>query len=225
MTRESFQWWIPMAAVAVLGSMEAWKMTLPDASAGAPFLAEVKKEFANFPPKVGDWEGTDFPIPQEAVALLHPNLFISRQYINRATQQTVQLLFIEAEDSRDMMGHYPPNCYPGNGWELTKQEPGTWKVDDLVIPGNEYTFKRESAGREQHLMVRDFFILPDGRFYPDLSSFARAASSFYIRSYGATQVQVIFDRDYLPEDRDEIFNSLIIAHKPLIHAVMNGKKS
>ena len=29
-------------------------------------------------------------------------------------QDRVAFLVIEAEDARDMMGHYPPNCYPAN---------------------------------------------------------------------------------------------------------------
>ena len=219
-----FQWWVPLISVAILAGMEGWKATLPDASVGAPFLAQVKEHFKDFPHIVGDWEGQDISIPPEAWALLHPNIYISRLYFNHVTGQSVEMLFIEAQDTRDMMGHYPPNCYPGNGWELQSQQAGNWKVGSLAIPGTEYVFKQVDEGREEWLTVRDFFILPNGTMYPDLATFGRAASNFYIRPYGATQIQVIFKREYLPEDRDAIFSSLIHAHMDLINAVKNGVK-
>ena len=219
--------WPAIAAVAALGVMQGWKFTLPDAASGAPFLSHIREEFKDFPHDAGDWRGTDIALPKEAIALLRPNLFVSRSYVNSRTGDEAELLFIEVEDSRDMMGHYPPNCYPGNGWELKHQQPGTWKIGDaanaLSIPGVEYAFTRQIGGEENNLTVRDFFILPDGKFYPDISTFGRAASDFRIRPLGATQVQVVFNREYLPADRDRIFDSLMTAHRELLDAVFNGR--
>jgi hypothetical protein len=224
MTKQPMGIWPAVAAVIVLGIMQGWKLTLPDAASGAPFLAHIRDDFKDFPRNVGDWNGTDIPLPQEAIALLRPNLFISRDYTNQATGDEAQLLLIEVEDSRDMMGHYPPNCYPGNGWELKSQQAAIWNVKGLAIPGVEYFFKRQTGGQELTLTVRDFFILPNGKFYPEIASFGRAASYFHIRAFGATQVQVVFNRDYLPQDRDRIFNSLVAAHMDLIDAVRKTRK-
>jgi len=224
MKKERFAIWPAIAAVMVLAIMQGWKLTLPDAASGAPFLARVRDDFKDFPHTVGAWDGRDIALPQEAIALLRPNLFISRDYVNQATGDQAQLLLIEVEDSRDMMGHYPPNCYPGNGWELKSQQAATWNVSGLAIPGVEYHFSRQMSGQENTLTVRDFFILPNGKFYPEIGSFGRAASDFRIRPFGATQVQVVFNRDYLPQDRDRIFTSLVAAHMDLIDAVRNVRK-
>ena len=85
-----------------------------------------------------------------------------------------------------------------------------------------------SAGRWRARKTRSpsgtFFILPNGELYPEIASFGRAASDFYIRPFGATQVQVVFNRDYLPQDRNRIFDSLVAAHMDLIDAVRNVRK-
>ncbi len=168
-----------------------------------------------------EWESREIELPTQARDLLNTNSYVSREYQSPDKGWIAEVLFIEVVDSRDMVGHYPPNCYPSNGWQL--QGPGdwaVWHVENLTIPGVEYSFKRKtSAGREEMKVVRDFFILPNGNFYPDLASFKRVASGFAIRNFGATQVQIIYDREYLPEDREIIFQSLIKAHMPLIEAV------
>ncbi|HVT80221.1 MAG TPA: exosortase-associated EpsI family protein [Phycisphaerae bacterium] len=236
-TKKTFQWLVPATALLTLGAMEAWKATLPDASEGRPFLNHIKETFKNYPQQVGEWEGANGDLPKEAVAMLHPNFYLDRQYVNLATREVVGLFLIEAEDSRDMMGHYPPNCYPGNGWVLVNTLDARNDVDDkpewivvkqktadepemkLRITGKEYEFKREYEHREERLWVRNFFLLPNGRIFPEISSFSRAASDFYIRPYGATQVQVVFNREYLPEDRERIFRSIIAAHLNLLNAL------
>jgi hypothetical protein len=89
----------------------------------------------------------------------------------------------------------------------------------MEIPGVEYVFKKEIRGQDVWKTVRNFFILPNGKLYPTIATFNRAASDFYIRPYGATQVQIIYDWDYLPADREQIFQSLVRAHRGLIDAV------
>jgi hypothetical protein len=236
--KKGMQWLVPLAALCALGAMQAWKATLPDASAGRPFLDGIKAKFTNFPKVVGDWEGVDGEIPPQAVAMLHPNFYLDRQYTHMQSRETVGLLLIEAEDSRDMMGHYPPNCYPGNGWVLVKQEPAKNAADDkpewivphpkstaenpkpdLRLMGTLYEFRRELQGEEHRLWVRNFFLLPNGKICPNIETFNRAAADFYVRPYGATQVQVVYNREYHPEDMERIFVSLISAHMDLIEAL------
>ncbi len=117
-SKKKFQWLAPAAALLALGAMETWKSTLPDASVGRPFLNRIKETFSHYPERVGDWDGTESDMPQEAVAMLHPNFYLDREYVNLVTRQSVGLFLIEAEDSRDADGYYPPNCYPGNRWVL-----------------------------------------------------------------------------------------------------------
>jgi len=236
-TKKTFQWLVPAAALLALGAMQAWKATLPDASVGRPFLTYIKETFKNYPQQVGEWEGTSGELPKEAVALLHPNFYLDRQYVNMEHGWRAGMFLIEAEDSRDMMGHYPPNCYPGNGWVLVNTVDAHNSVDNkeewivvvpatkddpeitLRIPGKEYEFTRLIEQKDQRKWVRNFFLLPNGKLYPEIASFSRAASDFYVRPYGATQVQVVYDYEYTPNDREQIFQSVIAAHIKLINAL------
>jgi len=214
--------------------MWGWERSIPDRSVGKPYRDAIAARFAKYPLNLGadsadgGWEGTNLPnLPPQAVALLHPNFYLNRAYSNRMKGWQVSLLLIEAEESRDMMGHYPPNCYPGNGWQKVSETKASnvqdgaaeWIVGKLRIKGTEYEFTRIEGGQEQHLWVRDFFILPNNTFYADLATFGRAAADFSVRPYGATQVQVIYNQYYSPEDRERIFESLILAHMDLIDAM------
>src|SRR4051812_34674083 len=122
--KRRIQWWVPLSALAVLAVMEGGKMTLPDSAAGEEFFAQGRDQVKDFPERVGEWEGQDGKLPQEAIALLRPNFYLSRSYFNMHNDR-VSFYFIEVEDTRDMMGHYPPNCYPGNGWELIRTTPAS----------------------------------------------------------------------------------------------------
>jgi len=227
MLKLQFHYLAPLTAIAVLVMMQGWKATLPDASVGVPFRARVKEAIAQFPLQAGPWEGVNIPLPQEAVALLHPSAYLSRQYTEVTSGDRVAFLVIEAEDARDMMGHYPPNCYPANGWDMIASRGAAnainnkaeWIVGDLHIRGREYEFRRSSIDGEQRLWVRSFFVLPNAMTYPDIGSFGRAAADFQIRPYGATQVQVVYEREYTPEDRERLFDSLIEAHRSLINTL------
>src|SRR4051812_32485701 len=98
MTSTKYQWLAPLTAVLVLGMMLGWRATLQDASVGEPFRERVKGAIKTFPLKVGPWQGVDIPLPQEAVALLHPSAYLSRRYSDASSGDRVEFLLIEAED-------------------------------------------------------------------------------------------------------------------------------
>jgi hypothetical protein len=230
MSPTRFEWLAPAAAVMVLAVMVGWKATLPDASVGAPFRARVSAALRAAPLQAGGWEGVDTALPREAVTLLHPGAYLCRRYTDERTGERAEFIVIHAEDARDMMGHYPPNCYPASGWEMAVSRAAhngvdsrpEWLVGDLGIRGREYEFRRRTLNGEERLWVRNFFVLPNGMTYPDIGAFGRAAADFQIRPYGAAQVQVIYEREYTPEDRERIFAALIGGHRALID-VIRGK--
>src|SRR5579884_1718328 len=77
----------------------------------------VQDAGATVPREIGDWKADgDSPLPPAAIALLHPNLVISRHYENSKTGHSVEFLLIQCSDVRDLLGHYPPRCYPANGY-------------------------------------------------------------------------------------------------------------
>lgn len=186
----------------------------------APYQARIRDAYAQLPMRVGNWIGEETPVPQSAVALLHPNVIISRRYTNFVTGRAAGFLLTQCADARDMAGHFPPICYPNQGWILQRSEGRHWNVGDLPIDGMEYHFLR-SPDSPAGIVVRNFMILPDGTIAPDMDS-VRQSTSVRRRFYGAGQVQVICDAGVPPEDQEEIFTSLVKGHLPVITAILAG---
>ena len=80
------------------------------------YHASVKAAVEAVPTVVGSWVGIDTPVPEAAVRMLHPNIILSRRYQNLSTNETLTVLLVHVRDARDVLGHYPPVCYPGQGW-------------------------------------------------------------------------------------------------------------
>ena len=57
-------------------------------------------------------------VPPEAQELLRPNAIFSRRF-QRPGEIGVHVLVVHCSDARDMIGHYPPICYPSSGWVST----------------------------------------------------------------------------------------------------------
>lgn len=184
------------------------------------YQARVREAYAQLPMRIGNWIGEETPVPQSAVALLHPNVIISRRYTNFVTGRTASFLLTQCADARDMAGHYPPICYPNQGWILQRSEAHRWAVDGLEVNGMEYRFLR-SPTSPAGIVVRNFMILPDGSIAPDMDSI-RKSTSVRRRFYGAGQVQVICDAGVPDAEQGEIFTSLVEGHMPVITAILSG---
>lgn len=186
----------------------------------APYQARVREAYAQLPMRMGDWVGEDTPVPQAAITLLRPNVILSRRYTNFVTGRTASVLLTQCADARDMAGHYPPICYPNQGWILQGRELHQWSVDNLMIDGTTYRFLR-SPQSPAGIAVRNFMMLPDGSTAADMDA-VRKSTSVRRRFYGAGQVQVICDAGVPEQEQDEIFASLVRGHVPLINTVLAG---
>jgi hypothetical protein len=136
----------------------------------------------------------------------------------------VELLFTQCEDGRDLAGHYPPNCYPGNGWQLLAKQPTTWEVEGKNYSGVEYEFTKSGSMQRGHLFAANFLMMPDGAIVPDMAGFQRLAYDYHKHYYGAAQIQVVCDGDTLPEDRRAEVTMLVRACHSLIEAIGSGSK-
>jgi hypothetical protein len=171
------------------------------------------------PVNLGDWQGLNTPVEQSAVKLLRPYFIISREYTNYQIPMSVGLLFVDCQDARDTVGHYPPICYPAQGWSLQLQERKDWKLPRMTISGMEYTFVRgdfDSSGTE---VVDDFFVLPGAGTAPDREAVMAAAGNLQRRFYGVAQVQLVFSSEYTKEQRERAFSDLIGPLQNLIESV------
>jgi hypothetical protein len=148
---------------------------------------------------------------------------MSRTYLNPGKlDRSAGVLMVQCTDSRDMLGHYPPVCYPAHGMLLVKKTPRDWKLDDVTIPGMEYEFQKTTHERQLHMFVYNFMIVPRCGIVRDNDSVIAAAKDFQLRYYGAAQFQVTFQSDTTPQERDEIFATLLGPNVNIIKTLSSG---
>ncbi|MEM9063994.1 MAG: exosortase-associated EpsI family protein [Planctomycetota bacterium] len=175
----------------------------------------------------GRWVGQDEDPQEAATTLLKPNKLMQRRYRDQETGQVVTLLIVHCKDVRDMVGHYPLNCYPNAGWELTGQERESNAVGALSVSSTAYGFRREHEGLRHEMRVQNFFILPAGdetagRVAADYDELDRAGRSARWTELGAAQVQILTDPLMDAEFRDEATRAFMAALEPVIDQIASG---
>ena len=190
-----------------------------------PYHQHIAEVAATLPYQANSWVGQDVPVPSAATELLRPNVIISRRYQNVRTGHTASLLIVQCRDSRDMLGHYPPVCYPGIGWTLVSKTEREAEATNAVYPAMEYEFARTTAGQLVRTTVIDFMITPDGRVVRTMDELRFAARRQSTRYYGAAQVQLIFDPNTPDPERAQAIKSLLDAADPILQYVKSGERS
>ena len=192
----------------------------PDASVSAPHHARLKAMIEAFPKSFDGWVGVDEPVPAEARKLLRPNALISRRYNDDRGRQA-SLVIVHSRDARDMGGHYPPVCYPANGWRAGEpaSRDGVATIEGAQIGFRVYRFTRPSLAGESGLRVYSFFVIPGLGFAREIAAVRHAAEDYRLRPFGAAQVQVVFS-DALTEAQSEaIFEEFVQRLAPIIAAL------
>jgi hypothetical protein len=191
----------------------------------APYHAAVQQAATRIPLHMGSWLGEDVPVPPAAVQLLKPNVIVSRRYTDLRSGRRFDFLLVQCSDIRDILGHYPPVCYRGQGWTTDAAEPGDWETGDLTITGTSYTFERKRQGLPARLVVYNFILLPDGRICRGMDEADEAAQDLRRKYFGAAQVQLVFDGS-VPEDvRDEVLQMTVAANRDLFDTIRRGEQN
>lgn len=207
----------PILCLAMLGGVYIETRGHPRPENAAPFHASVAQSVAEIPLNVGHWEGTDQTMPPAAQALLRPNAALCRTYRSTITGREVSLIVIQCKDSRDMAGHYPPRCYPGNGWEESSaQKPMVMKVGDTEIPVVRYEYQRHSFGDAHKLAIYGFFVLPGRGIVTSMNEVYKAAEFYTARPFGAAQIQLVVDATSDDEGDALAFNELVTPLLPTV---------
>ncbi|HSI34999.1 MAG: exosortase-associated EpsI family protein [Phycisphaerae bacterium] len=211
-------------AVVLVGVAVAERVShIPPASAAA-YHARVAAAFGAFPRTSGNWTSADRPVPEAARRLLRPNVILSRSYTNALTGRRCSVLLVHCSDARDLLAHYPPNCYPGHGWKQVTAVPARWEPTGAVggaVGGTVYEFSRgefESAGG---IAVGNVMILPDGRFSPDMEGVELAAADPVRRHFGVAQMQVIMDGGATDLERADLVTEMLALHAPLVRELQS----
>ncbi len=221
----------PLMSLAMLAGIVAENRTYLKAEQFEPYHQVVKEAIESIPDGIGSWIGKDEPVPEAAMALLKQPVIISRRYVDTSPRgmqepnRTASLLFVQCQQSADLDGHYPPNCYRTHGNEMVAAIERDWMVDDMKITGMEYRFERRVEGQKLYKTVYNFLLVPGKGIKRDMEGVKASAEDYQQRYYGAAQVQVVFnsiDGDGLStKDRDEIFQTLISKALPAIKAVLD----
>lgn len=170
--------------------------TTPDVEATSR-RDEIALHMNGLPYTIGPWMGVDVDVPPAAAAMLHPNAILSRRYTRLPGGPSLHLVIIHCSDARDMLGHYPPVCYPAAGW--SPRDGGdaiTLTVADAAVRARVYEFSRRiDVGREIGVRIVSFFVLPDGSIAADMDALRAQSERLAFAARGAAQVQVVAAAD------------------------------
>lgn len=158
--------------------------------------AKIAQKMETFPFQLSQWVGEEVPIPTSAVEILRPNSLVSRQYSRLGTTESVVLALIHCNDLRDMMGHYPPVCYPATGWTLDEEsiEEVSVLLGDSEAPMRLYRFRRfDDIGLEREQVVLSTFLLPEDLLLTDMEDLrGRSTRGRSMSATGVAQLQIVF---------------------------------
>ena len=210
-----------IASVLLIACFSAVALSRPRPKDAEPFHQRIRELRDLIPMRVGDWKGTDIELTPAATKLLRPNTQLMRRYVN-PEGRAADLLLVQCRDARDMVGHYPPVCYPSQGWTRVPGRALGWRIGDQVVPGVEYAFTRDAEGRTTACVVSSLIILPDGRYVTKMKDVEQASCDYNKQYYGAAQIQVVLDAAIPAAEREAIVSELLQPNLPLLEALRTG---
>lgn len=130
---------------------------------------------STFPLKIGNWVGSDLPIPSTTKEYMEQNFaddFLSRRYINTIvnTWADVYVVYCSSRPG-GILGHQPRVCYPAHGWIHDSTEPSQFttrtgqQINCLI-----HRFHKPAPAYEQ-TVVLNFYIL-NGRITANENDFS-----------------------------------------------------
>ncbi len=169
-----------------------------------------------------NWVSMDIPIPPGTVAILHPNVAISRRYQNLSSGLQATFLLVQCRDARDLVGHYPPICYPAQGYQMLNHAPDPRVLGSMKLEGTTYEFSSTKAAGKTSMKIFDVMILPDGRTAPDMEGVNSIARDRRQRNFGAAQMQILTDSAMSEADRAEVIDTVLGSAQPIIDQIRAG---
>lgn len=225
MMRSWFQYAAPLATLLLLVGMTTGDKLRIDPHESDGYHANAAVAIGRVPKAFGSsnrtWyqTGKDILLPDDAAGMLKPNAYLHRIYMNPSTGRRVEVLLVQCRDTRDMQGHYPPICYPSSGCSIDRGVTQTWQAGALSLTGVEYVVTRPN---NQQLIIRNFFVLPNGKIVRDMESVVAAAKDYRELVYGVAQIQLLFDASVGGAERDQIFAQWIGSNQDMIAALRSG---
>jgi hypothetical protein len=211
-----------IACLLLGGVAIEWRVYHPEVAGAEQYHRRVRQAIENMPVVFGDWVSAEAAVPPSAVAMLRPNVILSRRYTNVLTGAHVSFLLVQCLDARDLYGHYPPNCYVANGYEQLGSVRRAYTFGKSRIEGTMYTFSSAHLAARGTIKVFDFMILPDDRTAPDMDSVDSVARDRRIRHFGAAQLQVVTDTNMSDGDREQVTNLILNGALGVVEVIRTG---
>ncbi|MEM6256763.1 MAG: exosortase/archaeosortase family protein [Planctomycetota bacterium] len=224
------QWQRPVSIVSVmvvLGLAYAIGQSLPDGSETDGYHERVRLVANELPRRIGGWTSVDKELPEAAVALLRPNVLISRRFEERSTGRSFAFLIVQCADARDMEGHYPPNCYPSSGWTGRGREQIDLQLGQIKAVSMDYRFDRVLQDGVESIGVVNLIVVPEDGFTTSMRGIRRLGGTVMDRYYGAAQVQFVFDGRWGQDERLAAVEQIGVILEPLIRVILDktGKET
>lgn len=216
-----------LAAAALCASIVIGGTRVAETPGTREYHERVAEAISRVPYKIGPWLGQDLETPLYAVKLLKPNKILQRRYDNFQTGEVVTLMIVHCGDVRDMIGHFPPNCYPAHGWRSLKTVDVPIRLGFGSFPSKHYTFDRLTDGLDNQTMaVRGFFVLPGGdvQIVSEYQHVIDASQSAVRSGLGAAQIQLLSSGANRAIDRPEVVESFLSAIEPAIREIASGTR-
>lgn len=219
-------WLAPALCVVILAGLQLEKWFLREARADATEYHRAVAEAAEgFPVQIGPWTRVRaIPMPQAAISLLRPNALKAYLYKHTESGAEARLMVAQCKAIGDIRGHYPPVCYPGNGWSAHESELRKATYQGARIDATAYRFTRDSQASFAEIVVYNVFVLPTGEILSGRSGVGSAAGSRRFRDFGAAQVQVVLTGQTPPEARDQAFEELLNGVHGLVRVIRDGER-
>lgn len=156
----------------------------------------------------GTWiRSQNVPVPSGQARLLSLGAHVSSEYLRLGEFPSVTaILFIAyCRDSRSMVGHHPPNCYPSSGWIMDVESTRLLEVardDGRIIPAKIYRFSRENSAASDFQVVSGFFSSGEV-FFSTLEGILEVKKPSLLGGSGLFQFQILLQGDYSDADVEE----------------------
>jgi hypothetical protein len=192
--------------------------------------AQVRHAIDGVPFDIGaGWVGEDVPVPADAQEVLGANAIFSRMY-TLAGSEWIHLKVIHCSDSRDMAGHWPPNCYERPGWKLENSVSDLdFKVPigDHRLPMRAHYFSPGPNNPDGPVDIRVLctFILPDGTMSPEIGILSSLEVRFNSAAEGVAQLQLVTSGTMSDERAIAAASEILDGAIPLLHVLGFGENS
>lgn len=168
--------------------------------------------------------GQDQDLPTEAMKLLKPNAVLSRYYRDVARDRSYGFVMVHATDLNDMVGHYPPICYPSSGFtDVSDDVLHRLDLGFAEVSVREYRFARTTRSNDE-VEVRVFsgFILPDGSTTTEMRELRERAGRRSLAAAGAAQFQMIVPEGYDVDEAIEAMTAIVRSTEPTLRLMGLG---